>query len=92
MIRDVVRVTLGAEPQARVDYVDVVDVDTLAPPDALTAREQAPASGTAPAPAPPTGEAPMLVAVAAHVGTARLIDNVVIGDPADEDRLLTATA
>ena len=91
MIRDAVGVTIGAEPQARVDYVDVVDVDTLAPPDAHPAREQAPDPGPASAPAPPTGEA-LLVAVAVHVGPARLIDNVVIGDLDDEDRLLAATA
>ena len=33
----------------------------------------------------------LLVATAAHVGPARLIDNVVIGDEDDERRLLTAT-
>ncbi|MFT5222194.1 MAG: pantoate--beta-alanine ligase [Glaciecola sp.] len=33
----------------------------------------------------------MLVAIAAHVGPARLIDNVVIGDQQDEDALLAAT-
>ena len=34
---------------------------------------------------------PQLVAVAAHVGPARLIDNVVLGDETDEDGLLVAT-
>lgn len=33
----------------------------------------------------------LLVAVAAHVGPARLIDNVVVGDLEDEERLLAAT-
>lgn len=100
MIRDAVGVTLAQEPQARVDYVDVVDVDTLAPPDATRSREQEPGPGPAAHPDPPalapphhpTGEAPLLVAVAVHVGRARLIDNVVIGDTDDEDRLLAATA
>src|SRR5699024_5324623 len=44
--------------------------------------------------APDTGphqERQLLVAVAAHVGRSRLIDNVVVGDPADEARLLAAT-
>ena len=40
---------------------------------------------------PTDGEA-QLVAVAAFVGSARLIDNVVLGDGADEDALLAATA
>ena len=94
MIREAVHVTIAAEPQARIDYVDVVDVDTLAPPDAPPVREQAPGPGSvAPAPDPhTTGEAPLLVAVAVHIGSARLIDNVVIGDTDDEDRLLAATA
>jgi pantoate--beta-alanine ligase len=91
MIRDAVTVTIDAEPQARIDYVDVVDVDTLAPPDVHPAREQAPGPASAPAPPPPTGEARWLVAVAVHIGQARLIDNVVIGDLDDEDRLLAAT-
>jgi pantoate--beta-alanine ligase len=94
MIREAVRVTIAEEPQARIDYVDVVDVDTLAPPDARR-REQEPGPGSGSPPAPPdhtTGEARWLAAVAVHVGPARLIDNVVIGDPDDEDRLLAATA
>jgi pantoate--beta-alanine ligase len=32
----------------------------------------------------------LLVALAAHLGAVRLIDNVVVGDPDDEDRLLAA--
>ena len=96
MIREAVDVTIDAEPLARTDYVDVVDVDSLAPPDAHPAREQAPdtepAAPNAPAHTHPTGEARLLVAVAVHIGSARLIDNVVIGDLDDEDRLLAATA
>jgi pantoate--beta-alanine ligase len=42
--------------------------------------------------APPTDDTDRwLVAVAAHVGAARLIDNVVVGDRVDEDALLAAT-
>ncbi len=99
MIREAVRVTIGAEPQVRIDYVDVVDADTLAPPDAETPRGQEPGTGPAAPDAPsahaphhPPGEALLLVAVAVHVGPARLIDNVVIGDLDDEERLLAATA
>ncbi len=99
MIREAVRVILGAEPQARIDYVDVLDVDTLAPPDAVPPRGQEPGTGPAAPPVPlpqhhdphPPGEAPLLAAVAVHVGPARLIDNVVIGDLDDEERLLAAT-
>lgn len=43
---------------------------------------------------PPDPDAPperLLVAVAAHVGAARLIDNVVVGDGVDEESLLAAT-
>lgn len=98
MIRAAVHVTIGAEPQARIDYVDVLDADTLAPPDAHTPRGQEPGTGPAAPQAPsphdphPPGEALLLVAVAVHVGPARLIDNVVIGDLDDEERLLAATA
>ncbi|MEX2550988.1 MAG: pantoate--beta-alanine ligase [Nitriliruptoraceae bacterium] len=37
------------------------------------------------------GSGRLVVAVAAHVGHVRLIDNVEVGDEDDEDRLLTAT-
>ena len=40
----------------------------------------------------PIDGGPQLVAIAAFVGPARLIDNVVLGDGADEDGLLAATA
>lgn len=66
---------LEAEPLVRVDYVEVADPDTLAPPD--------PAAGGS------RGQE-LLVAVAAYIGRARLIDNVVVGDTADEQRLLDA--
>jgi pantoate--beta-alanine ligase len=47
------------EPAVRVDYLSVVDPESLGPLNALTSRA--------------------LVAVAAYVGTTRLIDNVVLG-------------
>ena len=65
---------LGVE----IDYVEVLDPETLAPPDGTRRGE---AGGS---------ESPeqLLVAVAAHVGPVRLIDNVVVADPDDEDALL----
>ncbi|MBW3659816.1 MAG: pantoate--beta-alanine ligase [Actinobacteria bacterium] len=71
VLRDAATVRLRAEPGARIDYVEVLDPDTLAPP--------------------PDGADRWLVAVAAFVGPARLIDNVVVGERADEDALLAAT-
>lgn len=75
--------TLGAAPGVTVDYVEVLDPETLAPPDA-SARGQA-------GDGPPEADQ-LLVAVAAHVGPVRLIDNVVLGDTEDEERLLAATS
>ncbi len=92
MIEEAVRVIMSADPRVRIDYVDVLDPDTLAP---VTPAPPDATRGQAPGPdayGPPTGESPLLVAVAAHVGPARLIDNVVIGDADDEDRLLAATS
>jgi pantoate--beta-alanine ligase len=88
MLRDAASVTIGAHPEVRLDYLEVRDPVTLASPD--TAALVGAASGQATTAA---GDEPdrLLVAIAAHVGNARLIDNVVIGDTADEDRLLAAT-
>lgn len=76
-VRAAVEMTLAAAPEVGVDYVEVVDPDTLAP-----------------LPADPGGGSAevdrLLVAVAAFVGPVRLIDNVVVGDTADEDRLVGA--
>jgi pantoate--beta-alanine ligase len=83
-VRDEVAATLTAAPGVDVDYIEVVDPDTLVPPDA--ARGEA-----ADVDPEPTHEDQLLVAVAAHVGPVRLIDNVVVGDQEDEDRLLAAT-
>jgi pantoate--beta-alanine ligase len=88
MIEDAARVTLAAEPRARIDYVEVLDAATLAPPDATPTGEREQESAASQTVRP--GEH-LLVAIAAHVGPARLIDNVVIGDTDDEDRLLAAT-
>ncbi|MEX1177102.1 MAG: pantoate--beta-alanine ligase, partial [Nitriliruptor sp.] len=83
-ISEEVAATLGADPGVTIDYVEVLDPETLTPPDAArTARGQA-GDG-----APEARQ--LLVAVAASVGPVRLIDNVVVGDPEDEERLLAAT-
>ncbi|MBW3621293.1 MAG: pantoate--beta-alanine ligase, partial [Actinobacteria bacterium] len=71
LLRDAATVTLAAEQRARIDYVEVLDPDTLGPPGDDADR--------------------WLVAVAAFVGPARLIDNVVVGERGDEDALLAAT-
>ncbi|MBW3561329.1 MAG: pantoate--beta-alanine ligase [Actinobacteria bacterium] len=82
LLRDAALGTIQAEPRARVDYIEAVDPDTLAPPDP-GAAETGGADG---------GEVrELLVALAVHVGPARLIDNVVVGDIEDEQRLLDAT-
>lgn len=85
-LRSLVLATLEEEPAVRVDYVEVVDPDTLQAPDPPRGGEQAARRGGA------GGGRRLLVAVAAHVGAARLIDNVVVGDTDDEERLLEATA
>jgi pantoate--beta-alanine ligase len=80
MLADVTTGTLSAAPGITVDYVEVLDPESLAPPDD-------PGRGEA-AGGPPER---LLVAVAAHVGPVRLIDNVVAGDEDDEQRLLDAS-
>ena len=81
---------LDGAPQVRLDYLEVLDPDTLQPPgpplDAQQRGEARPdgEDGTRP-------PEDLLVATAAHVGPARLIDNVVVGDTDDEERLLAAT-
>lgn len=82
--------TLDAAPGVTVDYLEVVDPDTFAPPDAAPtagARGEDRRGG-----GPVTSQGPLLVAVAAYVGPVRLIDNVELGHLDDEDRLLAATA
>lgn len=86
VLRDVALATISAEPRARIDYVDVVDPVTLQPPD------QSPDQPPDQSGHDDGGEArQLLVAVAVQVGPSRLIDNVVVGDEDDEQRLLDAT-
>jgi len=82
------RRTLGDESRVRVDYVEAIDADDLAPLDGPFPA----GDGSGEASPEVRGTTRLLVAVAAHVGPARLIDNVVIGDLQDEDALLAATA
>lgn len=82
VLREAVAASLHAEPLVRTDYVEVVDPETLTPPDAA-GRGEAGTDGP--------GPDRVLVACAAHVGAARLIDNVVVGEEEDEQRLLAAT-
>lgn len=95
VLLDAALTTIASEPLARVDYVAVADPDTLVPLDLATRRggeeagEDTLVRGAATA---GDADAPvrLLVAVAVHIGPARLIDNVVIGDEQDEQRLLAA--
>jgi pantoate--beta-alanine ligase len=85
VLREAVAATLAAAPEVDVDYVEVVDPETLAPPDDDRGEDAGPGR-------PATGGGDhLLAAVAAFVGPVRLIDNVEIGDDDDEDRLLRAT-
>jgi pantoate--beta-alanine ligase len=52
---------LEEEPDVRLDYLSVVNPDSLEPVDSISGDT--------------------LVAVAAHVGTTRLIDNVILRPP-----------
>ena len=64
-LRAAMREQIALAPQARIDYAEVVDADTLRPAETL---EPGGASGGR-----------YLAAVAAFVGDTRLIDNVLIG-------------
>lgn len=87
---EVARRTLVSESRVTIDYLEVLHPESLEAVDGPTPLDLATSSG---------GEASgkhdeptrWLVAAAAHVGPARLIDNVVIGDREDEDALLAAT-
>lgn len=88
MVEERARVILSAYDALTIDYVEVLDPEDLQPPDERrvttdTARQQD---------VDRERTSRMLVALAAHVGPARLIDNVVLRDEEDEDRLLAATA
>lgn len=96
MLQRVADVTLRADPEVRPDHVVVLDPDSLtqlAPPpaDGPTSEPGTAAAGGATGGRPGPAPTRLLLAVAAHVGQARLIDNVTIGDVDDEDRLLAAT-
>ena len=78
MLRAATTATLEDALGVEIDYVEVLDPETLTPPDG-SGRGEAGENGPA---------AQLLVAVAAHVGPVRLIDNVVVGDPDDEANLL----
>lgn len=69
---DLVRAELAKEPLVREDYVSVVDGFTLEP--LIYGREPG-SEGAGGEPQDPPG--PIVVAVAAHVGQARLIDNLI---------------
>lgn len=89
-LREAATGTLAAAPDLRLDYLEVLDPTTLQPPgqpldaDQRGEARQGQEDGT-------RTDKELLVAIAAFVGPARLIDNVVIGDEEDEARLLAAT-
>lgn len=56
-----IRAVIQAEPLSRIDYIEVVDLDTMLPIDFI--------------------DRPILCAVAVWIGTTRLIDNFLFGDP-----------
>jgi pantoate--beta-alanine ligase len=85
VLRGAALATLSAVPEVAIDYVEVVDPDTLAPPDAPRGEEAGPDAAATTA-----GSDRLIVAVAASVGPVRLIDNVEVGDRHDEERLLDA--
>lgn len=91
MLTRAATVIMQAAPEARLDYLEVLDPTTLQPPrppldaDQRGEARQGHAGGI-------VRPMELLVAAAAFVGPARLIDNVLIGDREDEDRLLAATS
>jgi pantoate--beta-alanine ligase len=89
VLQEAALATLSTAPEVDVDYVEVVDPDTLAPPDGPRGEATGPDRRTTDGEAA-AGSDRLIVAVAASVGPVRLIDNVEVGDPDDEDRLLTA--
>ncbi|HVF56921.1 MAG TPA: pantoate--beta-alanine ligase [Pyrinomonadaceae bacterium] len=59
-LAEAVRAQIEAEPRARLEYISVVDAETMEKLEKIT------------------DERPVLIAVAAHVGRTRLIDNIVL--------------
>ncbi len=89
------RRTLSDESRATIDYVEVLDPEDLTPvagPPPLDPQGTPGVRGGGEAVGKRGEGTRLLVAIAAHVGPARLIDNVVIGELDDEDALLAATA
>jgi pantoate--beta-alanine ligase len=89
VLREAALATLTAAPEVDVDYVEVVDPDTLAPPDGPRGEAAGPVDDTSDGDVARGGDR-LIVAVAASVGPVRLIDNVEVGDRDDEERLLAA--
>jgi pantoate--beta-alanine ligase len=93
-VRDAANAVLAGDG-LRIDYLETVDPERIVP-------IERPIGGLGEGPGGEAGEGPdarrvqMLLAVAAHVGageaTVRLIDNVLLGDASDEQRLLDALA
>ena len=82
-VGDAAAATLEAADGLEVEYVAVVDPDTLRPPPDTPGSDRDHAAAGA------AGAADrLLVAIAARVGPVRLIDNVEVGDIGDETRLL----
>jgi pantoate--beta-alanine ligase len=67
-LAETVRTQVDAEPLARLEYVGVVDADTMEKYDRIPE------------------DRPVLIALAAHVGRTRLIDNIVIQPPRQKAR------
>ncbi len=89
------RSILANESRATIDYVEVLDPEDLSPvvgPRPLDPPGTTSAAGGGEAVGKHGETTRLLVAIAAHVGPARLIDNVVIGELDDEDALLAATS
>jgi pantoate--beta-alanine ligase len=59
-LAETVRAQVDAEPLARLEYVGVIDADTMEKYDRIPE------------------DRPVLIALAAHVGRTRLIDNIII--------------
>lgn len=89
-VRDAATAVLAGDG-LRIDYLETVDPDRIVPIERPIGG-----LGGGPGEGPDARQVQMLLAVAAHVGageaTVRLIDNVLLGDTADEQRLLDALA
>ncbi len=89
-VRDAANAVLAGDG-LRIDYLETVDPERIVPIERPIGG-----AGERPGEGPDARQVQMLLAVAAHVGageaTVRLIDNVLLGDAADEQRLLDALA